>query len=341
MIEKRELLLASLEKQHVFAKKSMAIVVSSLCGLQAQFANNPGHALRIRADDFAAGAWHGGLVKTWTFRHTLHAVRADELGLFLSARGVPEAWDDSWGLPPRAMARWSRFLLAKIREGVCDREALKDACRKAGMTAEEMECAFHGWGGLVSEMCKRGLIAYAPGTAKRFLACDRMEFMDRDQARTILLERYFRFLGPATLTDCATFFGFRKRTLAELLAKHPLPLESVVCDGEEYLFLGKWDATRDIPPCLFLAGFDQLLLAYKDRSRLVDDRNRPDVVTNTGIIHPTILVDGRLKAKWKKSGQALLITPFAKLTKRQRREISDFGMNLFAGEVADVVFGDE
>ncbi len=159
MTDRRELLLASLDRQFLLAKGRKDDVVSSLCGLQAQFANNPGHALRVRAADFGRDSWRDGLVKTWTFRHTLHAVREAELGLFLSARGVPEAWDGAWGLPPKAMARWSAFLLERVREGVCGREELKGACRKAGMTAGEMECAFHGWGGLISEMCKRGLIA--------------------------------------------------------------------------------------------------------------------------------------------------------------------------------------
>ncbi|MDR1535199.1 MAG: winged helix DNA-binding domain-containing protein [Planctomycetota bacterium] len=131
MTDKRELLLASLDKQFFFDKGKKKQIVSSLCGLQAQFANNPGHALRIRANDFASETWYDGLVKTRTFRHTLHAVRKDELGLFLSAQGVPEEWDDDWGMPPKTMARWSAFLLDKISEGVCGREALKTASRKA------------------------------------------------------------------------------------------------------------------------------------------------------------------------------------------------------------------
>ncbi|MDR1535189.1 MAG: winged helix DNA-binding domain-containing protein [Planctomycetota bacterium] len=341
MTDKREILLASLDKQFFFDKGRKKRIVSSLCGLQAQFANNPGHALRIRADDFASGTWHDGLVKTWTFRNTLHAVRKDELGLFLSAQGVPDKWDGGWGLPPKTMARWSAFLLDKIGEGVCDREALKIASRKAGMTDDEMECAFHGWGGLIKEMAKRGLIAYVSGTAKRFVACGDVALMDWEEASAILLERYFRYLGPATMADCANFFGCRGRTLLELLKKRPLPLKSIVCEGVEYWYLGKWNATREIPPCLFLAGFDQLLMAYKDRSRLVDGKHKSDVVTNTGIVHPTVLVDGSLKAKWRKDGRTLVITPFAKLTRRQRRLIDDFGGELFGGDVLQVVFNDE
>lgn len=340
VIEKEELLLASLKRQRFVDKGKRLDIVSNLCGLQAQFANNPGHALRIRADDFAPHDWHDGLVKTWTFRHTLHAIRRDELGLFLSAQEIPEKWDDSWGLSRRVKPKWAAFLLDRIREGVTAREQLKTRCRDKGMSPDMMESVFHGWGGLISEMSHRGMIAYQSGTTKCFVACDEFSPMDRDEARAILMERYFRNLGPATLRDYATFAGLRMKTVAVLMQKHPLPLQSVRCEGVEYFYLGKWECADQLPDCLFLAGFDQLLLAYKDRTRLLEDKHKPDVVTNTGILHPTVLVDGKLKAKWKKDGAVLRVTPFVKMTKKAKKRIADFGMNLFHGDVTDVQFAD-
>lgn len=339
-IEKRELLAASLERQYFFDKGKKRDVVSSLCGLQAQFANNPGHALRIRAEDYRNHDWNEGLVKTWTFRHTLHAVRRDELGLFLSAVGLPEYWDDSWGLSRRVKPKWSSLLLGWIREGVVDREALKTKCRARNIKPEIMEIVFHGWGGLISEMCRRGLIAYQPGTSKRFVACDEFQPMERNLARSEILRRYFRRLGPGTLRDCAAFTGFKMKTIRETMEKHPLPLKSVQCDGVDYWYLDEWNSSRDVPECLFLSGFDQLLLAYKDRSRLLDDKHKVNVVTNTGIIHPTIMLGGRLKAKWKKNGRNLWVTPFVRLTGREKKMVRDFGKNLFGDDVAEVSFSE-
>lgn len=337
-VDKRELLLASLDKQFLLGKGRKEQIVSSLCGLQAQFANNTGYALRIRAEDYSNHDWNEGLVKTWTFRHTLHAVRRDELGLFLSAQGLPEEWDDSWGLSRRVKPKWSSLLHGWIREGVAEREELKKKCLEKGISSDVMEIVFHGWGGLISEMCYRGMIAYQPGTLKRFVACDDFLPMERDLARAEILARYFRHLGPATMRDCAAFAGFKRSTIAAVLEKHPLPLEAVHCDGEDYWYLGEWDGSKNIPACLFLAGFDQLLLAYRDRSRLLDDKHKPDVVTNTGIIHPTILVDGKLKAKWKKDGKVVRITPFAKLAIRTRKKIAAIARRLFGEDISEVAF---
>ena len=83
-----QLLFASLHNLHLLEKTDKATVVSDLMGLQAQFANNPKYALQIRAADYDEETWGEGLVKTWTFRGTPHAVRREELGLYLSAVGV-------------------------------------------------------------------------------------------------------------------------------------------------------------------------------------------------------------------------------------------------------------
>lgn len=337
-IDKKELLLASLHKQFLLDKGETRHIVSALCGLQAQFANNPGHALRARARDFAPDRWGEDLVKAWTFRHTLHAVRRDELGLFLSALGVPRAWNDDWGVKAALKPRWAKTIAGWVRRGVAGREELKGKCREKGMAPELLERVFHGWGGLISEMAHRGMIAYAPGTAKRFVACDGVRFTDRDKARATLLERYFRHLGPATMDDCAVFTGFGKKTVADILAKYPLPLESVACEGAKYWYIGEWDASRNIPPCLFLSGFDQLLMAYRDRSRAMRERDKPLILTNTGIIHPTVLVNGVIKARWKKDGAILKILPFAGLGRRERRRVAAHGEEMFGDAVTAVEF---
>ncbi len=336
--DRRGLLAASLCNQHLYAKAPRLQVVSSLLGLQAQFANYPKHALRIRARDYLPQSWNEGLVKTWTFRGTLHLVDKNELGLYISMLGVSKQWDDGWGIPRRRKPRLAAMLQEWIQGGVCEREELKSLCRKRRINAALLDQIFHGWGGLIKEMCHRGLIAYAPGTEKRFVSCGKIERMDCDQARRIVMERYFTRLGPATLEDFAAFAGFKKSTVRDLAAKFPLQLKSVECDSVDYYYLGTCETAQEIPPCLFLAGFDQLLMAYKDRSRLLDEKNRSDVITNTGIIHPTVMLDGRLRAKWKLTGQALSIHPFGKIGADKRKEIACAAKSIFGDEVREICF---
>lgn len=340
MLEQGELLLASLHNQYLLEKAPAKTVVSDLCGLQAQFANNPKYALRIRAEDFDEHGWNSNLVKTWTFRGTLHAVLRDELGVFLAARGVPDDWQNGWGMSGSYMEYWSKFLLEHISGGVCEREALKSKCREKGMAQEDIEKVFHGWGGLIYEMCRRGLIAHDCVTAKRFVLCGNARLMETDDARAALIRRYFRSFGPATIEDCTYFTACKKREILRIIEKYGIALKSVRCGETEYFYIGELHTDGKIPACLFLTGFDQLLMGYKNRARMMDEKFKSDVTTNTGIVHPTILLNGRIQAKWKKDGAKLIITPFKKISKKNLGLMASRGKRIFDGEVREVCFNE-
>lgn len=133
VLSPRELLAQTLANQYLLKRVPRDEIVAGLGGLQAQFAANPRLALQKRASDYDAAHWGDGLVKIWSFRSTLHAVREEERGLFLSARDESSEWGDSWtGLKKEDKPYWSEFLLAGIRNGIRDREALKRHCLRNG-----------------------------------------------------------------------------------------------------------------------------------------------------------------------------------------------------------------
>jgi hypothetical protein len=187
-------------------------------------------------------------------------------------------------------------------------------------------------------MNQRGIIAYVPGTAKNFVLCRDVEWMDRDKARAVLLRRYFKAFGPATMDDCAYFTGWKKREILDAVEKHDIQLNSILYENREYFFAESLPDTGEILGCIFLAGFDQLLMGYRDRSRMMDERHKRDVTTNTGIVHPVVLLDGQIQAKWKRSGAKLTVAPFRKLSQRNRKRIAQYGKELFHGESCEVDF---
>ena len=52
---------------------------------------------------------------------------------------------------------------------------------------------------------------------------------------------------------------------------------------------------------LLLAGFDEYLIAYKDRSQLLEPIHAPQVLTVNGIFRPILVVDGRVAGTWQRS----------------------------------------
>jgi hypothetical protein len=72
------------------------------------------------------------------------------------------------------------------------------------------------------------------------------------------------------------------------------------------------DARRPHPdtpaPVRFLPEFDNSLLSYADRTRILATEHKQHVFTNNGLIRGTVLVDGFVSATWKLGRDALTVT---------------------------------
>ncbi|WP_254773094.1 crosslink repair DNA glycosylase YcaQ family protein [Paenibacillus sp. NFR01] len=82
----------------------------------------------------------------------------------------------------------------------------------------------------------------------------------------------------------------------------------------------------------FLSEFDNMLLSYADRSRIMNEADRKRVFTSNGIIRATILLDGFVAGTWKltcgREGAVLHIEPFRPLSKQEMDALSEEGLRL-------------
>lgn len=309
------LLKSALQRTHTLAPAPRREVVRDLLGLQAQFARNPELSLRLRGAE-VGGAWDEGLVKIWAHRGTMYVVNRSELGLYLSAAGHGGPFQDGWwGMTAGEQADWAPFLLEQLAEGPRSRNELKDACRRAGMAEDLLPRAFYGWGGLIKEMVWRGMVVCSTGTDKSYSLAGPVDWMDRDDARRILIRRYFRTFGPATRRDCAAFFGYPLKELNPLLREILPELDRMTLGGEEYYFVGPLPEV-EVPDCVLLPGFDCLVMAYRDRARLIDPVHLKKLVNVAGIVFPAAILRGRVRARWKLERDSMTVTPFERLYKK-------------------------
>jgi hypothetical protein len=86
-------------------------------------------------------------------------------------------------------------------------------------------------------------------------------------------------------------------------------------------------------PTRFLPEYDNLLLAYEDRSRVMTDAERKAVWTKNGLL-ASALVDGRVAATWSiaraRTSVTLEIDPLKRLAKQDRAALGEEGERLLA-----------
>jgi len=341
-----ELKLCQLSHQYLTAPGERLTVVRALCGLQAQFLSNALHALRIRCQSMDEADATDGLVKNWTLRGTMHVLAESDLPLFLHCGSGelyrknewPEKsfWNqrDDWALTPERQRELSSVIIEAAAQRPHTRNELKALCRARGMNAEEEASMFDAWGGGLRELCERGFLHYAVGEQKTLVATPTFIPMPKETAQLEIARRYFTHYGPATLHDAAYFLHARQEEIREWLRQ--LPAVTVTCAGKTYYMIPRTrPVVEEMPDCLFLAGFDPLLLGYEKKESLyLPQEHLRGIFTLTGIVMPSILRRGRVVGRWKRQGKRVLCTLFEPLEGRARGMVEEKALSLWPQSTA-------
>ena len=305
-----EIKLHRLAGQHLLQSADTQTVVKDLCGVQAQFLNHALHGLSIRCADVDTA----GLVKSWTNRGTVHLFSAEDLTLFLyqgrnvKLRPVDTMQSDAY-LSSDRKTYFAEVILHAVASGIDEREVLKTVCEAHGMSESEAESIFNPWGGLLKALCEEGKLCHKVQEKKAFQLCPAFEPMEQEAAQRELLRRYFTHFGPATVRDAAYFFGWPQSRIKFLLKA--IPVESFCLGNRVYYHFGSQSPGQDMPRCLFLAGFDQLMLGYeKAENPFLPQEHLRKIFSLAGIVRPAILVDGAVVGSWSIKDRKLAVTFF-------------------------------
>ena len=306
-----EIKLRRLAGQHLLAPSDTQTVVKDLCGVQAQFLSHSLHVLSIRCNEVSTD----GLIKSWTNRGTMHLFSEDDLPLFLHEgrthflRPVDTLESDAYISADRK-AYFAGLIVDAVSQGIDERAALKAVCEKVGMTDSESQSLFDPWGGTIRALCEAGRICHKVQKKKAYQLCPAFEPMAEEPARLELARRYFTHFGPATVKDAAYFFGTTQAKVKSWLKQ--LPVTETSLDGKPYFYIDNSLLTGELPKCLFLAGFDQLMLGYeKTESLFLPREHMRDIFNLAGIVRPAILVNGTVVGWWNLKNRKLKITLFS------------------------------
>ena len=165
-----------------------------------------------------------------------------------------------------------------------------------------------------------------------------------ENAREQLVLRYLAAYGPASVPDIQAWSGLsRLREVTEGLGARLRTFTGP--DGGQLLDLP--DAPRpspDVPaPPRFLPEYDNLLLSFAERSRVIPHRRPVPLPPGNGATGGTLLVDGLWQADWKITKGTLEIQPHRRLSGAEMDAIAAEGARLLdfarpAGTGQDVRF---
>jgi hypothetical protein len=347
VLDARALNRATLARQLLLDRADSPVLdaVAHLCGLQAQEPQEPFVGLwsRLRAFDPAdlSDLLTGRrVVRTHLMRRTVHLLTAEDV---LAWRGRHDTM-----LRQRVLGTYRRELAgvdldelaAAGRAVMADGEprsmaelarALADRWPAAGTRplGEVLVAALLP----MAQLPPRGLWRAKGGVRNVLLADwlgrkpDPSAANGTDPVGVALVRRYLAAFGPATTTDLRAWCG-----LAGLPAAAAAIREELVSfrdeRGRELLDLP--DAPRPDPdtpaPVRFLPAFDNALLGYQDRTRIVDDVHRGLSVAGERVV----LVDGRVAATWTTDDGEVVVTPLRRLARADRESLAEEGRALAA-----------
>jgi hypothetical protein len=160
-----------------------------------------------------------------------------------------------------------------------------------------------------------------------------------------MILRYLAAFGPATVKDMQVWSGLtRLNEAVDRLRPQLVAYEDA--DGNELLDVIDGPLPNpDIPaPVRFLSEFDNMLLSYADRTRIIADEHRSLVFTENGIIRATILVDGFVGGIWRierhRKAATLTIEPFGALSADNSAALLEEGSRLLDFAAADAASRD-
>ncbi|WP_174534162.1 winged helix DNA-binding domain-containing protein [Micromonospora chalcea] len=344
VLDQRALNRATLARQLLLDRADLPVTdaVAHLCGLQAQEPREPYVGLwsRLRAFDPAVLSdllVRRRLVRTHLMRRTVHLLAADDVLAWRSRHdamlrqrvlGVYRGEFDGVDLDE---------LAAAAREVLADGEPRTTAEIVSVLAARWPDPDRRALGEIVLALVPtvqappRGLWRTTAGV--RVVALARWLGRDPDPAGPdgddpagrALVRRYLAAFGPAASADLRAWCG-----LAGLPAAVAAVRDELVAfrDARGRTLLDLPDAPRPDPdtpaPVRFLPAFDNAVLGYHDRSRIIDDAHRNLSVAGARFV----LVDGRVAATWTVDGGAVVVTPLRAFTRAERTAAAEEGAAL-------------
>ncbi|HEY2074368.1 MAG TPA: winged helix DNA-binding domain-containing protein [Gaiellaceae bacterium] len=327
VLTQRELNRALLARQLLLERKRLAptAVIERLVGLQAQWPPAPYVGIWTRTTNFRRETLErdlarGDVIKATVMRQTLHLVTPRDYAVI---RAAMSEMNFPWETPlAKRLAPAARALAAS--GSVTSAEAMAALAKHdlGGLTPARAWRFARSAAHLVHHHETAFWHARPEG---RFVALAEPEPLVPVEARAEMLRRYLAAFGPASRRDISAWSMMHMPMIDSALALLE-PLRRFRDEnGRELLDVPRAPLPDpDIPaPARFLPKWDNVLLGFADRTRILPEKYRKTIVGANGDVAPTFLVDGLVAGVWKADKGRVVVEPFASLSRAAQREVKE------------------
>jgi len=331
----RELNRATLARQLLLDRKRLSptAVIERLVGLQAQWPPAPYVGIWTRAASFRREALErelasASVVKATVMRQTLHLITRPDYALLRAALSETN-FPDQTALAKR-LAPSVRALAAA--GPVTSAEALAALEREHGLTGFEARRAWRGARVRAHVVHHHETALWHARPQGRFFALEEPEEHDPTEARAEILRRYLTAFGPASRRDLGAWSMMHVPEIARALERLELLRRFRDEQGRELLDVPRAPLPDpETPaPVRFLPKWDNVLLAFADRTRVLPEEYRKVVIRMNGDVAQTFLVDGFVAGTWRVESGRVVLEPFATMSRTVRRELDEEAARLEA-----------
>ena len=325
----------------------------------------------MQAQDYAQAKWAVGLrlpgttdadiesaiakkkiVRTWAMRGTLQFVAVKDYRwlhslfapMFLKTDG---ARNRQLELDAKIFSKANSLIVKALqKERLLTRNEIGDILKTSGIATDQNRLSH-----ILHFATMSQLICFGPRREKEFsfvLLDDWIpspKTLPRTKALGELAKRYFISRGPATLQDFIWWSGLSAADAKTSLETVSHLLVSESFNGKKYFLSNDVPDSEHLngdPNRIFLlAGFDEYLISYADRSASLDPKFNSKAVYNNGIFHPTIVMRGQIVGIWRPIVKGKSITMrseyFTKMTTTQLKSVDEEFQKyiLFAKDLSD------
>ena len=331
----RELNRTTLARQLLLEQKRLSptAVIERLVGMQAQWPSAPYLGIWTRTTSFRRETLEralarGAVVKATLMRATLHLVTPRDYALI---RAAMSETNFPWESPlAKRLAPSVRSLAAA--GPVTSSEALAHLESEHGLSGVGTRRAWRAARVAAHLLHHHETALWRARPEGRFVALDEPELHDPTEARAETFRRYLGAFGPATRRDLGAWSMMHVPEIDRALERLE-PLRRFRDErGRELLDVPRAPLPDpDTPaPARFLPKWDNVLLAWADRTRVLPERYRKAVIGANGDVAQTFLVDGFVAGRWRVDEGRVRIEPFATLARTDRREVEEEAVRLEA-----------